>query len=829
MSGLEVAVAVIGITDVALRSIKGLYDFFQDLQDARESLPQIWSEVTYIQANLSSLDFLSKADEDTLKEVKATGITQGINDCGNVCEKFTRQLTRWTKDGVDGLGGKLKFKIHSAQIKKNGARLWATARMLDMSIGILTLKLVHKSEAERAVETSALKQAVDGWRLEAEQERERVSAEMKALDDTEDSGVIDELDEEESVLKKFVEQSGQTAEQLQAIKLNQTINHIKSNNRSEVKLGMPAAVVDKVAQQTITNVTSTNSKVTVGICNARGARKWAHGSSHLSLLCCSPTQRLFVATMALDRSQLVASASAKASFQVERSSQFVLFAACGRRGKVDSRSASLQMRRSGERAARPQPLLWGPLPSEQQKQHLPAWPGSVSQAGKRHRQQYYSSIGENPRTDEAHHLPGTPHRGSAYAAWGQIALNLTRLALKVSHKKMPEALEVNSEVLDNIYEEFKTIVQVVDDFSSKLDLPRTLETVESIDANHMQMVRYSSRDDQGYRAICGVLRTTIREGTDTARGGNGGGICEGGAVGDTADGCGTDTATERVITPTYYIPFSQNRYFVGRRDGLDMLKQKLMVSQECQKMTVVGLGGTGKTQVALQFVYTVKETWSEFSVFWVPALSVESFEQTCADIARELHVPRVAGGEEDVKELVRQHLSSARAGRWLLVVDNADDPDILFGTAESNDIVDYLVESEKGVTDVVVLLTRGDVLELQAMNPQDAADFLEKSLVRKDLLRDKAATKELPDELTCLPLAIAGFRDDTRNKSSANAVATTWVVSFGQIRAHDVVAADRFWHSCPGRADGEGHRQAENKQDSDVEESLNCDCGLGDV
>ena len=46
MSGLEVAAGVIGITEVALRGIKGLYDFFQDLQDAREELPQIWNEVS---------------------------------------------------------------------------------------------------------------------------------------------------------------------------------------------------------------------------------------------------------------------------------------------------------------------------------------------------------------------------------------------------------------------------------------------------------------------------------------------------------------------------------------------------------------------------------------------------------------------------------------------------------------------------------------------------------------------------------------------------------------------------------------------------------------
>jgi hypothetical protein len=52
---------------------------------------------------------------------------------------------------------------------------------------------------------------------------------------------------------------------------------------------------------------------------------------------------------------------------------------------------------------------------------------------------------------------------------------------------------------------------VVDDFSSKLDLPRALETVESIDANHMQMARYNSRDDQGYRAISGVLEAFVRQ------------------------------------------------------------------------------------------------------------------------------------------------------------------------------------------------------------------------------------------------------------------------------------------------------------------------------
>jgi tetratricopeptide (TPR) repeat protein len=260
-----------------------------------------------------------------------------------------------------------------------------------------------------------------------------------------------------------------------------------------------------------------------------------------------------------------------------------------------------------------------------------------------------------------------------------------------------------------------------------------------------------------------------------------------------------------------------------------MLQQKLMVDQDCQALSIVGLGGTGKTQVALQFAYIVKEKWPEYSVFWVPALSIESFEQACAGIAKALRIPYAAGGEEDVKELVQQHLSSSRAGRWLLVVDNADDADIFFGTAQLKGVVEYLPESETGIivyttrTPEVAELTRGDVIELGAMDREDAVAFLTKSLIRKDLLRNDATTKELLDQLTYLPLAIAQaaaylnrnrisvarylqllrstehnvvalmsreFRDDTRYKQSANAVATTWVVSFSQIRERDAAAAD---------------------------------------
>jgi tetratricopeptide (TPR) repeat protein len=284
-----------------------------------------------------------------------------------------------------------------------------------------------------------------------------------------------------------------------------------------------------------------------------------------------------------------------------------------------------------------------------------------------------------------------------------------------------------------------------------------------------------------------------------------------------------------MTTPKYYLYFPKNRYFVKRQNELNELNQKLPRDQDCQKLTILGLGGTGKTQVALQFAYLVKETQPEWSVFWVSALSMDSFDRTCLKIAQELKIPQAADQEEDVKELVKQYLSSNKAGRWLLVVDNADDPDIFFGTRRLEGIHGYLPESDGGVivyttrTPEVAELTCGDVLEVGVMDHQDAIIFLTKSLTRKTLLSNVAIANELLKELTYLPLAIAQaaaylnknrmpvakylrllrntendivslmsreFRDNTRYKESANAVADTWIVSFSQIREHHKVAAD---------------------------------------
>jgi tetratricopeptide (TPR) repeat protein len=260
------------------------------------------------------------------------------------------------------------------------------------------------------------------------------------------------------------------------------------------------------------------------------------------------------------------------------------------------------------------------------------------------------------------------------------------------------------------------------------------------------------------------------------------------------------------------------------------LKEMLFERKECRKAAIVGLGGAGKTQAALHLAYWTKKHRSEFSIFWVPVLSNATFEEAFTAMAKKL--PIQSGGEgNDVKESVQRYLSSEAAGPWLLVVDNADDGDVLFGSADRpGGINKYLPESNHGFTlfttrsrEVAVSAAGIDVIELDKMDPAEAAAFLENSLIQKDMVLDKAATTELLEELTYLPLAITQaaayinikqlplveylellrgtqqdiinlmskeFRDNTRYPGSQNAVATTWLVSFDQIRKSNNAAAD---------------------------------------
>ncbi|KAF2396074.1 TPR-like protein [Trichodelitschia bisporula] len=229
-------------------------------------------------------------------------------------------------------------------------------------------------------------------------------------------------------------------------------------------------------------------------------------------------------------------------------------------------------------------------------------------------------------------------------------------------------------------------------------------------------------------------------------------------------------------------------------------------------LAIHGLGGTGKTQIALQFAYWVKKNHPQCSVFWVSAVSAATFTQDCSRIARELSIPSENEKDKDVKELVKEYLSGEMAGPWLLIVDNVDDANIFSLSADPSMHIAYFLP--KSANGFILCTTR---------LRQIAEDLGRERTIPLALLSNPLITDELLTELAFLPLAIAQaaaylnrnklpiseyldllrnthedmselmsaeFTDLTRPQSTSNAIANTWILSFEKIRQTDQTAAD---------------------------------------
>ncbi|KAF5986489.1 hypothetical protein FCOIX_1548 [Fusarium coicis] len=216
--------------------------------------------------------------------------------------------------------------------------------------------------------------------------------------------------------------------------------------------------------------------------------------------------------------------------------------------------------------------------------------------------------------------------------------------------------------------------------------------------------------------------------------------------------CSGQSKAEPQGQPVFLVPFLKNDLFVGREDVLTRLRD-LLFEQRQQKVALVGLGGIGKTQIALQLAFWVKENKPDYSVFWMPALSMAGFEQECVKLVKTLGI-RCSEGE-DAKDAVRQHLSSNDAGSWFLIVDNADDVEIFHkSTHPGGGILDFLPSSDNGRAlfttrsrKAASVAAKATVETLLPMYPEEAVGLLEKSLIDKEELKDIENVSQLLDAL----------------------------------------------------------------------------------
>ncbi|MBA2679803.1 MAG: hypothetical protein H0U76_15580, partial [Ktedonobacteraceae bacterium] len=273
--------------------------------------------------------------------------------------------------------------------------------------------------------------------------------------------------------------------------------------------------------------------------------------------------------------------------------------------------------------------------------------------------------------------------------------------------------------------------------------------------------------------------------------------------------------------PIWHVPHRHNPFFTGREDLLTQLRERLTTTNNValtQAQAISGLGGIGKTQTALEYAYRHRHEYR--AILWVSAASRETLLAEFVGLASVLALPILQDQDQVLVVTEVIHWLADNEG-WLLILDNADDLDV---------VEDLLPEGSGHI----LLTTReqklGTIAQRVEVGTMDRQEGMILVLRRAGLLAPGTSVEQVPEEqqlraaaivdaMDGLPLALdqAGAyieetgcnladylklyqdqerktkllsRPGKRSPSYPHTVATTWTLSFKEVERKSPAAAD---------------------------------------
>ena len=288
-------------------------------------------------------------------------------------------------------------------------------------------------------------------------------------------------------------------------------------------------------------------------------------------------------------------------------------------------------------------------------------------------------------------------------------------------------------------------------------------------------------------------------------------------------------ASLTALAPYWSVPLPRNLFFTGREEILEALRTQLDVDQAgtfTQICALHGLGGVGKTQIALEYAYRYELEYS--AVFWIGAETVEQIVSSLLRIAQVLQLPgRDDKDQQRVIAAVQRWLETHN--QWLLIWDNVEDLALLDRFLPSLRAGAILV-----TTRCQALGTRARGIDLPPMEHEEGmlfllcrAKILEPQTTREQIRQLTAltpslytATSELVTAMGALPLALdqaGAYIEETgcslpdylhryeqqraylldcrgsQPNDHPHSVTTTFLLAMEQVAQKQSTAADMLW------------------------------------
>jgi hypothetical protein len=258
------------------------------------------------------------------------------------------------------------------------------------------------------------------------------------------------------------------------------------------------------------------------------------------------------------------------------------------------------------------------------------------------------------------------------------------------------------------------------------------------------------------------------------------------------------------LPPIWNVPYQRNINFTGRTQLLSDLQKTLTSRPTALTQVIHGLGGVGKTQIALEYAY--RNTDKYHIIWWIRSEDSATLASDYSSLAQALDLPEKDAADQPVIiEAVKHYMEQQQ--NWLLIFDNTADPALIKNFIPQSNTGHVLVTSRnpnwRGTA---------NLLSVQILEHKESIDFL----LKRTGQTDTKAAGALADALGDLPLALeqaGAYIEAARTSLSSyldmftihqnklldrsapstdypDTIATTWEFSINEVRKTSQIGVD---------------------------------------